>query len=189
MSIWTMTGAELSREIGQPAPITVLRGGHNDSVAGIVAQIAMLPAGEREALLASMAAALKPEPKRLSGGQSYRTSDEFFSAFNAARAACRAVHGSEWYLSPAASLKARVPAAWVTLKGEMGTYRSPRDVNFPRAEFWPGGVLPNGPEYAEHGPCCPIGGAWAEHAARPTRKALAFALEPTPECIDDLVHR
>lgn len=197
MSIWEMSGAELSREIDQPAPVTVLRGGHNGGVAGIVAQIAQLPPKERDALLAAFQAALKPEPKRL-GSNTFKDSDQFFAAFNVARDAARTLHGEHWYLNPSASLKARVPPAWVALKGEMGTWRSPRDVNCPRAEFWPGGVLPSGPDYAEHGPLAPEGDirtvhersdakrAKSMHAQFPTmaEHVYGFALEPTPEEID-----
>lgn len=179
MSIWDMDGAALSREIDQPAPVTVLRGGHNAGMAGIVASIAALPATEREELLRAIVAAMKPEPKRI-GGSSFRTAEEFFPMFNAAREACQAAHGVDWYLEPSASLKARVPAAWVALRGEMGTWRSPRDVNFPRAEFWPGGVLPVGPEYAEHGPV-------ARGEIRPASvRAIRFEMEHTPENIDNM---
>ncbi len=176
MSIWAMSGAELAKEIGQPAPVTVLRGGHAGSgLAGVLTSIAALPAVDRDALLRAFQAALRPEVKRL-GGSSYRNAEEFFPPFNAAREACRALHGENWYLDPAVSLKARVPAAWVALKGEMGTWRSPRDVNCPRAEFWPGGVLPNGPDYAEHGPVAQSGPL--RHVKQPFTD---FELEPSPD--------
>lgn len=167
MNIWTMSGAELSREISQPAPITVLRGN-----GGLADQIMALSPGDRAALLRM----LKPEVKRIGGGSSFKDAYSFFVAFNAAREACRAVHGAAWYLDVSACLKARVPAAWVALRGEQGIWRSPRDVNFPRGEFWPGGVLPVGPEYAEHGPVAKVGGAQVKR-----RRAVAFVLEAPPD--------
>lgn len=163
-NIWEMSGDELSREISQPAPISVLRGS-----GGLADQILALSASDRAALLRL----LKPETKRI-GGLSFRDAESFFVAFNAARAACRAVHGNKWYLSPAASLKARVPGAWTALKGEMGTWRSPRDVNCPKGEFWPGGVLPTGPDYAEHPPV-------ARDEIRPTKRSRGFELEAPPD--------
>lgn len=186
MSIWNMSGPELSRELSQPAPVTVLRGGHNGGVSGILSQIAALPPAERDSLLRAFQAALKPEVKRIGGGQSYRTAEAFFADFNAAREACRKVHGESWYLSPRASLKARVPGVWTALKGEQGIWRSPRDVNCPRAEFWPGGVLPTGPEYAERGPLAPKVNRRVDsmRANFPTMAKHVFALEPTPENIE-----
>ena len=183
-NIWSMSGAELAREISQPAPVSVLRGGHaSPTLAGVLSQIASLPSSDRDELLKAFQAALKPETKRIGGGQTYRNAEAFFADFNAAREACRQIHGESWYLSPTASLKARVPGAWVALRGEMKVWHSPRDVNMPRAEYWPSGALPTGPEYAEHGLVCPIGGAWAERA-KPKHKAVAFNLEPTPEEIE-----
>lgn len=184
MNIWSMSGAELSREIDQPAPVTVLRGGHAaPDLAGVLAQIAALPGKDQEALLRAFQAALKPEPKRLGSGNTFKDADSFFVAFNVARDAARTAAGAAWYLDPAVCLKARVPAAWVALRGEQGIWRSPRDINVPRGEYWPAGVLPTGAEYAEHGPVCAVGGAW-EARAKPKRKAIAFDLEPTPEDID-----
>lgn len=151
MSIWDMSGADLSREIGQPAPVTVLRGGHTPSLADVAALIAALSASDREELVKALAPAPRAV-KRLTGGLTFKDADAFFLAFNAARAACREEYGEQWYLNPVASLMARVPAAWVALRGEQGIWRSPRDVNFPAARFWPGGMLPIGPDYAEHGP-------------------------------------
>ena len=186
MSIWSMTGAELSREINQPAPVTVLRGGHDTAtLAGVLAQIAALPGKDQAELMRAFAAAMKPEPKRIGGGNTFKGADDFYPAFNAAREACRAVAGEAWYLDTSVCLKARVPAPWLAIKGEMATYRSPRDVNFPKAEFWPGGVLPTGPDYAEFGPVAKVGGAQDERdEAWSNRKALAFDLEPTPEDIE-----
>ena len=198
MSIWSLTGAELSREINQPAPVTVLRGGHNGGVAGILSQIAALPPAERDSLLRAFQAALKPEPKRLGGGNSYKDAESFYKDFNIAREAARNVAGAQWYLDPAVSLKARVPSIWVALHGEQGIWRSPRDVNCPRAEFWPSGTLPVGPDYAEHENVCPIGSAWAEREEPSAsgkrylgvnRKGQpvyvpAFDLDYTPESID-----
>ena len=82
----------------------------------------------------------------------FKTAEEFFSAFNDARNRCRSEFGEKWYLNPCACLKARVPNSWISLKGQMGTWTSPRDVNFPVARFWSTNTLPIGPEYAEFGP-------------------------------------
>jgi hypothetical protein len=176
VSIWDMSGADLAREIGQPAPVAVFQ---VPRVADIAAVFAGLSVADRAALLRL----LKPETKRIGGGATFRGSEDFFPAFNAAREACRAAHGPEWYLNPSVALKARVPGAWVALRGEMGTYRSPRDVNFPRAEYWPGGALPAGPEYAEHGPIDRGDGhAWKmERAKRRGKPVPILALEHTPE--------
>src|SRR6202048_1429875 len=183
MSLWDMSGSDLAREIGQPAPVTVLRGGHNGGVAGIIAQIAQLPPKERDALMAAFQVALKPEPKRLGGGNTFKGFDDFMPAYTAARLAAREAFGERWYLFPEATCYARLPVAWANCHIFGGVKRSPRDVHMPKARFWPGGVLPTGPDYAEYGPVCPVGGAWAERA-RPKRKAIAFDLEPTPENID-----
>ena len=168
-----MSGEELAREIEQPAPVAVFR---IPRVADIAATFAGLTVADRAALLRL----LKPETKRI-GGATFRDAELFFPAFNAARKACRAARGPGWYLDPSASLKARVPASWVALRGQMATWRSPRDVNFPRAEYWPGGVLPVGPEYAEHGPVA-TGDAYEWKQERhDKRRREVLKLDYTPE--------
>jgi hypothetical protein len=80
-------------------------------------------------------------------GNSFRGFDDFMPAFTAARMLAIADHGARWYLS-ADCLKARLPAAWVRWVGLSVSGKSPRDVNMPSARYWPGGVLPAGPDYA-----------------------------------------
>jgi hypothetical protein len=120
------------------------------------------------------------------------------TAFNAAREAARAAGGPRWFLDPAISLKARVPASWLAIRGEMAVYRSPRDLNFPVAEYWPGGVLPTGPDYAPHGKIASEGDIRTIRERQEARRAetmrdwfptmadhvYGFTLEPTPENID-----
>ena len=175
VNLWGMSGAELAREISQPAPVAVLQPAR---LADVLSQIAALPSRDQDELLRAFRSALKPA--RLTGGATFRDASDFFPAFNAAREAAQAVAGREWYLDPGVSLKARVPAAWVALRGEMGTWRSPRDVNFPRAEYWPGGVLPTGPEYAEHGPI-DRGDAYEWKQERHNRGRETLRLDYTPE--------
>jgi hypothetical protein len=83
-------------------------------------------------------------------GNTYRGFDDFMPAFTAARRraamACRDMLG-RWWLEPDC-LKARLPAAWVRWQGRSVSGKSPRDVNFPAARYWPGGTLPVGPDYA-----------------------------------------
>jgi hypothetical protein len=93
---------------------------------------------------------------------SYRGYDDFMPAFRAAREAAAAKHGPNWWMKPDASRWARVPPTWVAWKGYSRSGSSPRDMHFPVGEFWPGGVLPIGPEYA-----APV--SVAQFAERPPR--------------------
>lgn len=74
--------------------------------------------------------------------------DDFVPAFNVARHAAAAALGHRWQFVPGASIWARLPAAWVrcTVYGRVST--APRDHRMPAAQYWPGGTLPIGPEYA-----------------------------------------
>ena len=69
-------------------------------------------------------------------------------AYNAARAAVARDHGANWHLVPDAWRWGRVPNAWVRcpVYGRVST--APRDMRLPIAQYWPGGEMPNGPEYA-----------------------------------------
>jgi hypothetical protein len=96
------------------------------------------PAGARNAV-----ARYSPRPRR-----AYRGFDDFMPALATARAAAITEHGEKWWANPNASLWARVPAAWVAWKGFSRSGSSPRDMHFPIGKFWPGGVLPIGPDYA-----------------------------------------
>jgi hypothetical protein len=153
-------------------PPNARRGGTAPVVAGpypgasaplgaVLASITSLtPADQRNLARAFKAAevARRPaKPKLLGQRRTFAGYDDFMPAFYAAReaVACRA--GRQWYLNPDVAMKARVPAAWVACRVSRGTINGPRDVNFPRAEFWPEGVLPVGPEYAEFGPIAPVG--------------------------------
>jgi hypothetical protein len=98
-------------------------------------------------------------------------------AYTRAREAAARAVGVRWYLDPAVTVKARVPVAWVACKLSRSTSTSPRDINVPRAEFWPDGLLPLGPEYAEHGPIDPAGNVHtiAERRASHRRAAMGAA--------------
>jgi hypothetical protein len=78
--------------------------------------------------------------------------DDFSPAHTAAKRAACAELGLRWALVPGASVIARLPAAWVACKVFGRVSKSPRDVRTPAARFWPNGLLPIGPEYAEEGP-------------------------------------
>ena len=78
--------------------------------------------------------------------------DDFSAANVAAKRAACAELGLSWALVPGASAIARLPAAWVACKVFGRVSKSPRDVRLPAARFWPNGLLPVGPEYAEEGP-------------------------------------
>src|SRR5262245_11867802 len=82
-------------------------------------------------------------------GKTYKAYADFVLAFNQARHACIRRHGDNWHLVPGASVWARIPAAWASVKVFGRVSHAPRDQRFPAAEFWPGGVLPIGPEYAD----------------------------------------
>lgn len=93
---------------------------------------------------------------------SYKGHADFQAAHTLAKYAAAFELGLHWKLVPGASVRARLPAAWVTHKvgvmqsnsvngsGTKGrairTCRTPRDVRLPAACFWENG-LPIGPEY------------------------------------------
>lgn len=79
--------------------------------------------------------------------KSYAGYDDFVPAFNAARQAAIAELGAQWYLVPGASIRARVPTAWVACKVYGRTSSAPRDQRLPAAQFWTDGTLPAGPDY------------------------------------------
>jgi hypothetical protein len=74
---------------------------------------------------------------------------DFQAAYLIAKQAALRVCGERWYLDPQACIKARVPPSWVSCVILGRPSRTPRDLNFPAAEFWPRGALPYGPQYAE----------------------------------------
>jgi hypothetical protein len=92
----------------------------------------------------SAVVAFRPR-RRVTGFRGY---NDFMPAFRAARERAMAAQGPRWWMSPDHSIWARVPAGWVTWKGRASSGMSPRDVHFPMAQYWPGGVLPIGPDYA-----------------------------------------
>jgi hypothetical protein len=107
----------------------------------------------------------------------YRGFDDFMPAFSLARERCMAVHGSRWWANPNANRWARVPAAWVRWKGRSISGASPRDVHFPLGEFWLGGVLPVGPEYAAPVSVC-------QFADRAPRRRVEIELELMADAAD-----
>ena len=134
MSIWTTTGADLGALLRAQAPQPV-------------ATVATRPTPEAVRQALAIIAADKAWTRK--ARNTFSGFDDFMPAFTAARARAAAEVGERWYLDPTRSVKAQVPAAWVRWVGKIASGRSPRDVNFPVARFWPGGVLPVGPVYAD----------------------------------------
>jgi len=72
---------------------------------------------------------------------------EFWERASAAYAAVRREYGDAW--------RYHAPAVWASLPTRLRSFKSARGVavrymrdhRFPAAQFWPGGVLPEGPEY------------------------------------------
>jgi hypothetical protein len=94
-------------------------------------------------------AAPPPPPRKIARPRlTFRNYDDFMPAFRAAREAAIAAAGVRWWMSPETSIWARVPPAWVYWRGLSRSGTSPRDLHFPMGQFWPGGHLPYGPEYA-----------------------------------------
>jgi hypothetical protein len=85
-------------------------------------------------------------------GTSFRGYDDFVPAYNAARHAAIAALGERWWLVPGASTWARIPSAWAACKVYGRISHAPRDRRLPAAHYWPAGVMPSGPEYAEPAP-------------------------------------
>ena len=99
---------------------------------------------------------------------SFKGYDDFMPAFAAAREAARAAFGPKWVFNPDACCGARVPKGWVSWRTSAASGSSPRDLtHFPLGHFWPGGVLPVGPEYA-----APV--SVAQFAAPPPRRRLTI---------------
>ena len=88
--------------------------------------------------------ALRTRPLRRATFSGYR---DFQRALQHARDAATRAYGDQWHLAPGACCRARVPGAWVRCVIAGRASVSPRDLNLPAAEFWPGGALPVGPEY------------------------------------------
>ena len=172
------------------------------SLQPILESIAGLSRRDQAALVQAFRAAEQvAKPKRLTGGNTYRGHTDFSPAFFAAQMRAIEAHGKNWWANPDLTLLATVPAAWVACKLSNGRVsRSPRDVHFPRAQFWPGGILPTGPEYAEYYKIDPSGDVRITGPAREAQRAKAraewvalmadappardFALDHTPEDID-----
>ncbi len=202
-SLWAMTGADLSAALAHPAPAplaVVAYPGASTSLQPILATIANLSRRDQSALMrAFRSAEQSAKPKRLTGGNTYRGRDDFTPALDAARLAAIEAFGRQWYLNPGMSVKARVPAAWASCKVHGRTSTCHRDMNFPTAQFWPGGALPVGRDYAEPLAIDPtadirIIGPAREFARKQSQAvwiaAMAappppdFTLEHTPEEID-----
>jgi hypothetical protein len=178
MSIWQMTGAELSEAC---ADITPRYPSASPALAAVLTGITALSAADQRALMTAFRKAEPAKQARLSGS-AFRCWDDFHPAWRAAVTRAREELGPRWDLD-LSTLNARVPGAWVRIKLSTGaTIAGPRDIHIPAPRFWPGGVLPCGPEYAERGPLEP-----ARVVVRLRReKAPEFAMEPTPEWVDDL---
>jgi hypothetical protein len=127
--------------------------GASEALATVLVSITALSRADQRALAGAFKIAERAaKPLRITQSKSYSGFADFMPAFTAARMLAREAYGERWDLSPEARLCARLPASWVSCSLPCGkTVRSPRDVAFPRARFWPGEVLPNGPEYVELG--------------------------------------
>lgn len=115
------------------------------------------------------------KPRRPVNG--FRNFTDFMPAFRAARARAIAAQGPRWWMSADHAIWARVPAAWVTWKGKASSGMSPRDLHFPMAQYWPGGALPFGPDYA-----API--SVAQFAAPAPRRHVTIDLELLADAAD-----
>ena len=169
IALWSMTGAELAAAC---APVAPRFPSASPALASVLESITALPATR---------AAEPPKHRRLGGG--ITSWDQWDPMWRAACQAAAGEHGPQWHLHPE-TCNGRIPTAWANIKLPIGTTKhGPRDVHIPAARFWPGGVLPVGPEYAERGPLEPT-----RKVVRLARKQRApvLVMEPTPECIDDL---
>ena len=88
--------------------------------------------------------ALRKPSLRRAAFSGYR---DFQRALQRARDAATRAYGDQWHLVPGACCRARVPGPWVRCVIAGRASVTPRDLNIPAAEFWPGGALPIGPEY------------------------------------------
>jgi hypothetical protein len=142
--IWTATGAGLGALLRQPVPCPQDAPGRALALVPSADQVAHARAILAAHRRAGGGIAIRPAK---AAGNTFRGFDDFMPAFTAARMLAMADHGIRWWLAPG-TLKARLPAAWVRWQGLAVSGKSPRDVNMPSARYWPGGVLPVGPEYA-----------------------------------------
>jgi len=149
------------------------------AVLGQITSLSRYDQGQLARAFRAAEVAARPARPRLLGGRSYKGWDDFAPAFTAARQAAADAFGPRWYLNPDLSMHARLPAGWTSCRTFGRTSVSPRDVNFPRAQFWPGGILPTGPEYAEIGPLDPEGDI--RTAAERQAKHRAEILAECPE--------
>ena len=190
MNLWTMTGAELAAACAAPTPPPAYPRA-SDALASVLSGITRLSPADQAKLAAAFKAA---QPRQIGQRRTFAGWDDFMPAYTAAREAVAGRVGERWYLDPTVALKARVPGAWVSCRVVGRTSASPRDVTMPRAEFWPGGALPVGPEYAEFGPIDPEGDVHTISERRAAGRkaamrrafprlasALAFELEHTPD--------
>lgn len=182
-----------------PPPIPQVYPGASSSLAPVLQSIAALSRADQAELLRAFRAADKAaKPKRIGGGNTFQGFDDFQPAFMGARLRAIEAFGPQWYLNPDLALYAQIPGGWANCKIFSGTKRGPRDVHFPRAQFWPGGTLPVGPVYADYYAIDPSGDIRITGPAREAERAAArakweamvadgmpdFTLEHTPEDID-----
>lgn len=203
MSLFQMSGAELAAALAQPAPAPPPAYPRASAdLQPILASIAALSRKDQAALIRAFRAAEEVgKPKRIAGGNTFRGWADFAPALTAAQDRAIEAGGPRWWADPDMALWARVPGSWVACKLTNGrSSTSPRDVHFPRAQFWLGGTLPVGPVYADYLPCDPsadvrtIGERQAAERKSSRQRwevwtnpnpAPAFALEPTPEDIGE----
>lgn len=138
------TYAEVVAFYGDPLPIE--RAGRSYGETIIRAKIAALQSllGETEAIRWSGPRVAPKPAKRVAGRKRALSSEEFFDRFQTARrAVCEAV-GDRWVILGLGTW-ATLPSGWRSFTGPRGgKVRLPKDVRLPPAEYWPGGVLPDG---------------------------------------------
>jgi hypothetical protein len=170
---WNMTGAELRATLAAPVavPATIPYPNASPALGAVLASIVSLSAEDQARLIRAIGKARPAKPLRLAGS-AFSSWEDWWPVCRAARARASADLGARWDLD-ASTLHARIPSAWANIKLAIGgTKHGPRDIHMPAAKYWPGGVLPYGPEYAARGP---VDGRKAATVTRLRAPALELA--------------
>lgn len=138
------TYAQVVAFYGDPLPIERAGRAYGETI--IRAKIAALQSllGESEAIRWDGPRVAPKPARRATARKKAMTAEQFFDAFqHARRAVCEAV-GDRWVVLGLGTW-ATLPAGWRSFTGPRGgKVRLPKDVRLPPAEYWPGGVLPDG---------------------------------------------
>jgi hypothetical protein len=161
--------------------------GASPELAAVLGTIVRLSASDQNNLArAFRAAQVARRPStglRLAHLPSFRGYDDFAPALTAARTLAKVAAAEagddRWYLNQDLCVKARIPGGWANAKGRNGrVIHGPRDLNFPRAQFWPNAMLPTGLEYEERSPIDPSGDVRITAANRLAKRAAFVAEYP-----------